>query len=824
MLIGNVTIVLKNNLELRLVERYPFSTRIIVWLVLPLLLLIVGAFAVLSKSLPLKAGSLEVPGLKAQVSVSRDAHGVPHIRANSDLDAFYALGFVHAQERMWQMDFKRRLGQGRLSELTGAEALGTDKLMRTLGLAHAAEQALASLNKDERDVLAAYARGVNAWIDQSTVLPPEFLIFGVRPDHWKQSDSLLMIKLLALNLGANFRDELGQQILVKHLGKPAVSELNDKVESNRVSHKAAEALSALQDKLQAEHGIGGVGIGSNAWVVAGRHTSSGMPILAGDPHLAHQIPSLFFLANLDGDRLHVSGATVPGVPVVIFGRNRSVAWSGTNLAADVQDIYIEQLAPDGEGTFLRNGKWQALDVRHEQIRVAPPFPAFMRDGYKLLPWRVRATSAGPLISDAVGDKEQPFALRWTALDADDTTYASMLAVNYAGSVEQTREALGKFVAPALSFVVADRSGNIALLAAGRIPLREGYRGTEPVAAADQQFAWKRYLRPEELPAIVNPPSGWIVSANQQIHPNTYPYLISNNWQPPYRAQRIGSMLAAATANGAKVNAEQMRSMQRDVLETESQGLLPLMVRQAGSTEVQRETLAILRKWDGRMAADSVGAAIYFSWSRHLVKRLMEEPLKVDLAQPQRLSRLHELAREYRPAFMAKIATGELAHWCKPGVGADGTRACDQVALLALDDAITELRRLAGHSVSGWQWGEVHGSLYPHQPFNLNPLLSRVFDRHGAGGGGRYTVDVAGTDFDPDRGYVKRMGAVYRAVISLESADAGAFSIDTGQSGNILDAHYDDLIARHRAGTLLPMHGAAEKTLHLLPATHIGGAK
>ncbi len=796
--------------------RRPLSARFVLWLAAPVLALLLGLWLWLRQGLPAVDGGLDLPGLGAPVTVARDAAGLPRIRAASDADAFFALGFVHAQERMWQMDYKRRLGQGRLAEIAGIEALPSDKLMRTLGLAQAAERALASLGPAEHAALNAYARGINAWIDGKPVLPPEFYLFNTRPAHWRPADSLLMIKLLALNLGANYRHELGHQVLVRHLGGRAAGELTGLAleEGAATAPAAPSPLAALAERLQTEQGLGGDGVGSNAWVVAGRHTVSGLPLLASDPHLAQQMPTQFFLAAIDGDRLHVAGATLPGVPAVVFGHNAAVAWGGTNLAADVQDLYAERIALDGDHRYERDGKSQAMLVREETIVVASAFPAFLRDPYKPLRWTVRATANGPLLSDVFADAEQPLALRWSALDADDTTYASFLAMNYAADAGQFRAALAGYVAPALSFVLADRGGNIALFAAGRIPLRGKGNGTMPAPGWDSAYRWRRYLRPDELPAIVNPPSGWIVSANQQVHADDYPFVISNSWQPPYRARRIEALLSARLAGGAKLDPDAMARMQTDVGDIEAPGLLPLLLRQPGATDAQKDALARVRAWDGRMDVDSVGGALYHVWSRHLMLRLTEQPLRVRLAQPQRLAGLREMSEVYRPAFLRDVADGKLAHWC----GGAGASDCDRLARLALQDALDELRRLAGASGDGWRWGAVHSSLFPHQPLSAHPLLAPLFDRRIAAlGGGRYTVDVSGADFSREKGYVKHLGAVFRQVIGLERMEGARFSIDTGQSGNPLDPHYDDLLARHRANALLPMDAPVTATLRLRPA-------
>ena len=824
----------------------PFLGRFLLFVLVPVAVLFLAMGIAFKRSVPDVSGEIELSGLKRSARIVRDEWGVPDIQAQNDHDAFFALGYVHAQDRMWQMDYKRRLGQGRLSEVLGARFLSSDKLMRTLGLQHAAQHALTRLSADERVSLRAYADGVNAWIDGNHSLPVEYRYFGVRPERWHESDSLLMVKLLALSLGGNYRQELANQVLVKHLGAARASELTgldfaaqatgaapESVSPESVSSESAASTIATSDavadsaatlwrmteSVERMAGLGREGVGSNAWAVAGRHVDNGKPLLAGDPHLRAQLPSTFYLARLRGERLNVAGATLPGVPVVVFGHNASIAWAGTNLAADAQDLYVERLSIDQE-RYEADGQWRPIAVREEWIKVAPEFPTALRAPYRPIRWQARSTRNGPLISDAIATEGQALALRWSALDASDRSYAGFLAINYADGLDAFRAALREYVAPALNFVYADRNGNIAMLAAGRIPLRNAGRGLLPTPGWDSTYRWRRYLDAAELPAQVNPANGRVVSANQRIHGDDYPWLISNSWQPAYRADRIDALLASRTRDGGKLSVADFAAMQSDVLEPQAGELLPLLVAAKPRTDTQRGMIERLSKWDRRMSEDSVGAALYHAWSRHFLLRLTEDPLRVDLVHAERLGMLKDQAEIFRPELLRRIARGELRHWC-----GGSAQSCERMALRALDDAEAELRRLAGGDMDDWRWGRVQHMHLPHAPFTHMALLGRLFDRRESADGGRYTIDVVAGKFDGEHGYVGELGPSYRQIVPLGDPSKSLFMIDSGQSGNIADAHYADLMRPHRLGQGIRIDGAVGKPLVLRPRATAGkGAK
>lgn len=778
----------------RWMRRRPFLSRLALFVVLPLSALAVAGWLSMRASIPVTQGRLWVPGLLAEVTVERDVLGVPQVRAATDHDAFVALGYVHAQDRLWQMDYRRRIGRGRLAEMLGVRGLASDKLMRTLGLDRAAQSAFERMPAAERAALHAYAQGVNAWLGQGHRLPPEFVWFGVQPQPWTEADSLLMIKLLAFNLGANFRDEISAQVLFRHLGSQAAAQLLDlpseaapATQAPGVRPNDRMPLAMLQGAAEQGFAAAGTGIGSNAWAVSGRLTATGQPMLASDPHLAQQLPSTFYLAALRGDRLDVRGATLPGVPVVVFGRNAHIAWGGTNLAADVQDLRVERLSIDRQ-QVEHNGRWQPLHTRDEWIDVAPDFPAALREPFRRIRYTVRSTANGPLVSDAFAHAEQPMSLRWTALDESDLSFRSFLGLNYARTPQEFRAALRDHGAPALNFVYADDAGNIGMFAAGKVPVRAAGRGVLPEPGWNDDARWLRYLDIDELPQQLNPPSGMVVSANHRIHGPEYPHLISNNWQPPYRARRIESLLQQLTAQGRKLNVDDFVRIQADVIEPQAAELLPLLLSAIPRSERQKQAIDRLRAWDQAMSEHSVPAAIYHAWSRHFMERLVADRLHVEMAAPQRLELLKQQASAFRPEFLRRVVAGELAGWC-----GTGEAACAGQALAALDDAMEELRKLRGSSIDNWEWGQVHSTRLAHAPLSEVPMLRPFFERREPVGGGRYTVDVSGSEFRKDVGYVKHLGSAFRQVVLFGQPGDSRFTLDAGQSGNPLDGHYDDLL-------------------------------
>jgi penicillin amidase len=758
-----------------------------------LLVVAVGGWFFLRASLPATTGSLRVQGLSAPVEIVRDANGVPHIFGETDLDAVFGLGYVHAQDRMWQMEMNRRIGNGRLSEVLGEATLSIDKYQRTMGYRRVSEQAWEVLSPLGQATLEAYAAGVNAWIAEGHRLPPEFIVLGVRPEPWTVYDSLVWMKMMQYDLGGDYELELLRAQLTTLLGPeraaqilPAYPEDGPNIlPPDALSAETIEGLYTVQNQIREQLGMTGLEQGSNNWVIAGSRSETGMPLLANDPHLGASIPAIWYLAELQGDTLHVTGATFPALPLFATGHNQYIAWGVTNVNPDVQDLYIERVNPENPNQVEVNGAWEEMVIVPETIVV---------DGWdEPLEYAARATRNGPLVSD-VNQTASTVSLRWTALDPDDTTFDAFLAINYAQDWEEFREAMRAYVAPSQNFVYADVDGNIGYVVPGRIPIRRSGDGMLPTAGWNDDTAWERYIPFEELPASFNPEQGYVANGNNRVVDDRYPYLISNDWSEPYRAERIIELIEQYSADGG-ISMEEMRSIQGDQFSAQVRTLLPFLTGLPARSERQQEAIDLLSGWDGEAAMESAAAALYSAWRVELERALIEDDLSGAL--------FDEMSTRAHPVFVQNILADEAlgAAWCD-NVRTAPVESCDDTALLALDRALAALEERMGARMERWTWAEVHQTQYPHRPFSDVAMLKWLFHRSIPNGGDTYTVNVAPvrlTDL-----YNQYHVPGYRHIVDLQKLNESLFMITTGQSGNVLSPHYDDFIERHRDVEYLPM--------------------
>jgi penicillin amidase len=772
---------------------------LLIVLALVLLLLVVvplGGYLWLRGSLPQTQGRTTLAGLDGSVEIVRDQWGIPHIFAATDHDAFLALGYVHAQDRLWQMEMNRRIGAGRLSELLGEATLDIDKFQRTLGYYRAATSDYALLGERSRLALDAYAAGVNAWIAEGHLLPPEYLLLGAKPEPWTPIDSLVWEKMMSWDLGGDYEMELLRRQLGDALGPERAAQLlpgypqdgvlilPDGVQPAAWEQTASDLL-ALDRRLQLDFGRGGREIGSNNWVVSGSRTESGLPLLANDPHLGASIPSIWYLAELQGDQIHAIGATFPGLPAIVIGHNERVAWGVTNVGPDTQDLYIERINPANPNQYAVGDEWEAMTVVEESIVV---------DGEdEPLRWAARSTRHGPLISDVTGTGV-PIAMRWVALEPGDTTMDAFMDINYAADWEQFVRALQRYVSPSQNIVYADVAGNIGYYAPGRIPIRAaGHDGMLPAPGWDDSAEWQGYIPFAELPQAYNPAAGFIATANNRIVGDDYPYLISNDWAPPYRAERIVQLIeqlsdGAASSDGATIDVADMAAIQADRFSAQVADLLPFLLTVPPQDERQSRALAYLQDWNGELALDSVAASIYEAWMLHLERALFADDLRGDLFE--------EMALRANPLFLSNVLNDKAlaAAWCDD-VLTVGVESCEQQAALALDGTLDDLGGRLGNNMTGWRWDKLHVTQYPHRPFSDVDYLKPLFHRSIGNGGDRYTVNVAPVNLSSPYDQTHVPG--YRHIVDLADLQNSRFVQTTGQSGNLLSSHYDDLIRPHR---------------------------
>lgn len=786
-----------------MLKRFPLLIRSSLFIFLPLLIACVTAYQYLKSSLPEYEDTQAVRGLTAKLDISRDKWGIPHIKAATDNDAHFAMGYVHAQDRLWQLELQRRIASGRLSEVFGKASINQDIWFRTLGLYHSAKASWGNLSPDAQASLTAYTAGINAWIEkEDLVLPVEFTVLDVKPEPWTVYDSLAWIKVFALNLGGNYRQEMAKLLASQRLDAAKLATLFPQYPTDGPTTVTAMTLSSqekvaqlldLQKQLETQTNIGGQFVGSNGWIVSGQHTDSGLPILANDPHLALQAPSLWYVANVQGDKLKASGMSLVGLPVIVFGHNEHIAWGGTAMMADVQDLYLERVHDQDANLYRVNDQWQAFTIREEIITVKADIPAFLRPPLKPITIQVRSSRHGPIISDIFKLFDQPVALRWTALTNKDSSYESFFRLNQAHDWQTFRQALSHHVAPALNLLYSDRQGNIGYQGIGNLPIRSKGRGTVPVPGWHDEYQWTGHVPKAEMPYSFNPKKGYIVNANNKVVGEDYPYFISSNWAPPTRAQRIEDLLKQSIEAKTPITANRMAEIQGDTFDVAAERMLPLLRQLKTQTARQAEALTYLADWQGDMSLDSPAATLFFAWLRQIRIALFNDELKMDWQNQTKTNYLNGVASNVQTDQISLLLQNDRSGWCN-NVSTPGKETCEDSLLISLDAAIEELTKLQGPDMSDWQWGEAHSALFAHTPFSSMKVLDDLFERRIPTGGSPDTVNVASAAYQQEKGYIQQFGAGFRQVMSWrEQGIEQLYMNSMGQSGNIMSRHYDDML-------------------------------
>lgn len=776
------------------------------WLVLTLaVLLLVGALGAYvwyrQASQPQTAGTLKLPGLRESVSIVRDRHAVPHIKAANAQDAYFALGFVHAQDRLWQLQMSKRIASGRLAEVLGPSALDTDRFLRTLGVRRNAEAILAQSSAETRAMLQAYADGVNAYLDgRKGPLPPEFLILRTRPERWEPADTLAWQTMMAWDLGGNWTQEtlrmrLAQVLPVTRINEllaayPGERPLRTMDYGNLYRHLAPLATAMARVEQQAPAGYV-EGMGSNNWVVSGAHTRSGKPLLANDPHLGLQAPALWYFAQMQAPGLDVTGATLPGMPAVVLGHNQRIAWGFTNTAPDVQDLYIERVQPGSTQRYQTPDGWAEFVTRTETIHVK---------GAPDVTLNVRETRHGPVISDAaepVATAAAPLgaqyvvAFQWTALRADDRTVQAGLALNRATDWASFLAALRDFHSPQQNIVYADVDGNIGFIAPGRVPLRRAdndLKGLAPAPGWDARYDWTGFIPFEQLPRSFNPPEGVIATANQKIVEDDYPYFLTSEWTVPYRYQRIRTLIDATERH----TMDSFGAIQKDTLSLAVRDALPLLLASPLASdpalpERERALIASLRKWDGDMQPRLSEPLVATAWLRELSRVLFEDKVGDTL-----FNRLWEQRNVQQPMLnVLRNPRGQGAFWCDDST-TPAPESCDDAVAKAWRLAIADLDRRYGDKPERWRWGQAHAARSEHKPFGKQPYLAGLFNVKVPSGGDTYTVNVGRHNLrDEAAPFESVHAASLRAIYDLSDLAESRFMDSTGQSGNVMSTHYRD---------------------------------
>lgn len=740
------------------------------------------------KALPNYAGNENLPGLSSNVHIYRDSYGVPHIFAANVNDAARALGYVHASERLFQMEMQRRAGQGRLSEVIGSDMLGVDKFIRTLGLYGLAESSAASMSPEAQKFFQDYADGVNAWLDShGDKLPPEFLLLHIKPEHWKIADSVVWGKLMALQLSHNYKLEILRAQLTSHLTPLQMSVLfplapgNSPVtvgphltQKSEITPPQEDAYTQLGKFTGLDHGA------SNEWVIAGSRTESGKPILANDPHLGLEAPILWYLARIVTPDFSIKGATVPGLPIVLLGQNDHIAWGFTTTGSDVQDLFVETIDPKDVTHYLTpqniHGGSEAFITRDEIIHV--------KNGSDVT-LHVRATRHGPVMSDIDKDmaklagKGKVMALAFTGLGAQDRTSEALMRLNRATSAKDFLDALQIYQAPPQNAVYADKDGTIGFINPGLVPVRKKGDGLTPVDGSSGENDWVGMVPFQYLPQLVNPKVGFIFNANNQVPFNGGLYNFGVDWEEPYRAERLQQFFDTTPKHSLDTSA----AMQADHLSLVARELLPFLLSVKPNSDEAQEALELLKNWDGVMDKDRPEPLIFDAWLYQMRQTMLVAKTGNDL-------------KERGPFMATSIATvlsGRFTEWCGDALGKP-TKDCQAQIAEALDAALHMLHNRESGSMKNWRWGDEHITMLAHKVFSHIPFLKSRSTLSVGSSGDFYTLDRGGSfDHDPDHPFARTHGGGYRGIYDLGNPDNSRFMITTGESGNIYSPHYGDLV-------------------------------
>jgi len=768
---------------------------------------VTGAYIWLRGSLPDYNGSASIAGLTAQVTVGRDADGIPSIFAANTEDAYRALGYIHAQDRFFQMEMTRRVGAGRLSEALGESTLAIDRLMRTLDFYRLAEQSVEQMAPDARAALDAYAQGVNAWLTGDSPLPPEFLIFRATPEPWVAADSVVWGRLMAFQLSNNMSDELLRARMAAILTPQQIGDLwaQDPPGTAATLTDLASVLRTLplREIAATLAAVQAPASASNEWVVAGARSKTGMPLLANDPHLGFSAPGLWYLARIVTPDAEIVGATVPGVPFTVVGRNSRIAWGFTTTHADTQDLFIERIDPANPANYLTENGSVPFVVREEFIQVRG-----RDDPEKLV---VRATRNGPVISDVNRGAAQAappghvLSLAFSALSPQDSSAEALFRLNQAQDWPDFVDAMRLFDSPMQNVVYADTAGNIGFYAPARLPVRRAGDGRLPLPGWTGENGWDGEVPFADLPNAFNPPSGQIVNANNRLESSGGKPFIAYDWPSSYRADRITERLAATP----KHDADSFAAIQTDVTTPLARTLLPPLLDLGATIEDERshEILGLLSIWDGDMGRRRPEPLIFMAWLDALGRRLYADELgdlAADFAQLR--PRTLEFILSRRPQWCDDVTTG-------------ATETCSVQVQAAFADAMSFLTDRLGDDWRNWRWGDLHRARFSHQIFGRIPLLNRLSDTSIASDGGNFTINrgvyMSGNG---DNAFRHIVGAGYRAVYDLSDLSNSRFIIATGQSGHFLSPFYGNLTERWRDGEYVTIGGDREPaaTLTLRP--------
>ncbi|MEX1276013.1 MAG: penicillin acylase family protein [Bacteroidota bacterium] len=752
------------------------------------LALVIFLYYTITKSYPTESGTIRVEGIHAETKIYRDEFGVPHVMAGSEHDAYFAVGYLHAQDRLWQLELVRRAGQGKLAEVLGERALVIDKMFRTLGIWQHAQRLTGELDEGTRVALQSYADGVSSYIATSRgKYPVEFDLLKIDPEPWTVEHSVLVSRLMAWELNYSRWVDIVLGELVERFGSAKAAEIfpswpedgiiivPDALRGRRSASMGLDLLKADQ-AYRSLLGSGGFQSGSNAWAISGSKSVTGKPILANDPHLLFAIPARWYDLHVFAPGLDVAGASIVGTPFVVIGRNRSIAWGVTNAMMDDQDFYVEEVDSIQHPSRYRfNNTWRPVEQRIDSILV--------KDGRPVLLTSYR-THRGPIINrleESARFSRNLLSMRWTGHEVSHELRAFYM-INRASTWQEFREGLSHFAVPAQNFVYADTSGNIGYSTAGKLPVRKGKTHTLPFPGWTDEFDWKGFVPFEQMPQLTNPPEGFVATANNKIVSDSYPHYLSNLWEPPWRISRITELLRSKP----QFSLEDMQGMQFDLLSPHAREVVPIVLKAFQGERVEdadvRMALTYFRNWNFEMGAADVSTTLFQTFFTGMIRNTLEDEMGKELLglydtlSSIPLSTLTNLMRKGSSPWFDDVTTPQM-------------ETMDDIIRLSLHQAIANLKQTLGGELKEWQWGRVHTVEF-HHVFGGNELLRPVFNRGPYPIGGSHST-INNGNFSLGRPFLNNVGPSTRQIFDLADVNNGRAVTPPGQSGQLYHGRYDD---------------------------------
>lgn len=779
-----------------------------------LLIVLVVVFALsfwfIIRPWPQMDGTLKIPGLKAKVTILMDKWGTPNIYAQNEHDLFMAQGFLHAQNRMWQMELNRAQGNGRLSSLLGKKVINSDIYLRSFGLRRVAERTWNKLDEDTRRILLAYAAGVNAYLDMhQNNLPIEYNILGVKPAHWTPIDTIAYGNLMGWMLSGNLTQEYLRARMVAKIGPDLAEQLfppHAKGSPLVIPNEAENYKNLAKDKVSVTNFYddwlvdSDEGLGSNDWTVSGSRTKNGKPLLANDMHLGLGLPSIWYQNGLHGGRFDCVGFSLTGSPGIIVGHNKTIAWGVTNLNPDTQDLYMEQLDNLKHPTkYKYKDQWLKLDVVHEVLDVK---------GGQKVPFDILFTKHGPILPTIMGHdvSQTPLALK-SAIEDGNLLVAAAIKLNMAANWQQFRDALRLWENPGENFVYADVYGNIGYQCTGKIPIRQKYHnGLLPVPGWTGTYEWTGFIPFEDLPATFNPSQGFAATANNQVIADDYPYILTLDWYPGFRAKRITDLLSASH----QLTMADMKNIQSQLYSIPADTLCPYLLTVKPENEQEKIALRKIKEWDHYVKADSVGAGIYEVWLIEMIKNTLSNKFDDQLLFDYLAGNYQRHASQTVSLIMNLLKDKNHILWTNFITHQKTNR--DDIIKKSFQDTLAFYTKNVGHDINKWSWGSIHTINFKHFPFGTSGILPLELlfndDKTYPLGGDHFTVSEAG--FNRNVSYDVKHGPSQRMIIDLSDFDNSIWVNCTGQTENLWHPNRKDAIPLWANFQYYPMNSSEKK--------------